>query len=337
MWYRRLGTPKSGFRYVGDGGRRAKDRRTLERIDALRIPPGWRDVHVARSPSRAIQAWGYDVKGRKQYRYHARAVEIRDLRKYHRMRALARDLPKFRKRLRERAASMTLSRDAVAAVVARLISETFCRVGGERYAQENGSFGITTLRKSHLTLERGVARLEYPGKSRVTQRQIIAERELVRELRRLGRSPGARLFRYREAGAWRNLSARDVNDYFARTLGGYSAKDLRTWGGTLRAATVLAELGPAGSHTGAKRNVALAMRLVGAELGNTPAVCRSSYVHPMVIARYMDDGETIAIARHRDLREGFVLQSADERALIRFLDRHFPERRRLAREAGAGK
>jgi DNA topoisomerase-1 len=234
--------------------------------------------------------------------------------------------------VRAHAASRVPSRRAVAAAIVRLISESFFRVGGERYAVENKTFGIATLRKRHVQVTHGQAVFTYLGKRAIKQRQVVANRELARLVKRHLASPGARLFRYQESSRWRDLTARDVNAYLHETLGvPYSAKDFRTWGGTLRAATVLAELGPAGSETEAKRNVATTMRLVAAELGNTPTICRKSYVHPMVIARYLDEGETIRLpARHRPKAEGYA-HSSEERALIRFLDTHFPERRRRAR------
>lgn len=336
-WIRRAGSKKSGFRYTAPDGRAIRDRRTLERIDQLRVPPAWRDVHVATSPRSAIQAWGYDARGRKQYRYNERAVERRELRKYHRVRQLAKQLPKIRRVLREDAKpkgqAPALDVDAVAATVLRVISETFCRVGGERYAKENGTFGITTLRKSHVDVADGVACFEYTGKGSIRQRQLVHDRELVKLVQRQLQTPGAALFRYRENGDWHVISARDVNDYLQRRIGRYSAKDFRTWGGTLRAATVLAELGPAKSETEARRNVALAMRLVSSELGNTATICRKSYVHPMVIARYLDEGETIPLPRgRRSAADRGQAHSPEERALISFLDRHFPERRKKARE-----
>jgi DNA topoisomerase-1 len=335
-WILRGGSKKSGFRYTDADGRAIRDRRTLERIDQLRVPPAWRDVHIAASPRSAIQAWGYDARGRKQYRYNDRAVERRELRKYHRVRQLAKQLPKIRRALREDAKpngrAPTLDVNAVAATVLRLISETFCRVGGERYAKENGTFGITTLRKSHVDVCDGVACFEYTGKGSIRQRQLVHDRELVRLVQRQLQTPGRALFRYRENGDWRVISARDVNEYLQRRVGRFSAKDFRTWGGTLRAATVLAELGPARSVTEAKRNVALAMRLVSSELGNTPTICRKSYVHPMVIARYLDEGETIPLPRaRRSAANRGQAHSPEERALIAFLDRHFPERRKVPR------
>jgi DNA topoisomerase-1 len=330
-WIRREGS-KTSFRYVHPDGRAVRDARTLERIRALVIPPGWKGVHIAASPRAEVQAWGLDLKARKQYRYHERAVERAQLRKYYRVRELAKDLPVLRARVRTHAASRTPSRRAVAAAVVRLISESFFRVGGERYAQENKTFGIATLRKRHVQLAGGHAIFTYVGKKSIVQRQVVANRELARLVKRYLATPGTRLFRYREGARWRNLTARDVNAYLHETLGvPYSAKDFRTWGGTLRAATVLAELGPAGSTTEAKRNVATTMRLVASELGNTPAICRTSYVHPMVIARYLDEGETITLPRKHALRTDGYAHSAEERALIRFLDTHFPERRRRAR------
>lgn len=330
-WFRREGG-KTRFRYLRADGRPVRDARTLERIARLAVPPGWSEVHVAASPSAEVQAWGLDAKGRKQYRYHAKAVERGQLRKYYRVRELAKELPALRARIRTHAASRTPSRRAVAAAVVRLISESFFRVGGEKYAVENKTFGITTLRKRHVTLGAGHAVFAYVGKKSVRQRQVVANRELALLVKRHMASPGPRLFRYQAEGRWRDLTARDVNEYLHETLGvPYSAKDFRTWGGTLRAATVLAELGPARSATEARRNVMTAMRLVASELGNTPAICRSSYVHPMVVARYLDDGEVIALPKRHTATADRYAHSPEERALIRFLDRHFPERRSSVR------
>jgi DNA topoisomerase-1 len=337
-WLRRLGTKTSGFRYADEAGHIVRDRRTLARIDALRIPPAWRDVRVAASPRNNIQAWGFDARGRKQYRYHERAVERRDLRKYYRMRQLAKSLPKVREILRTDAARAKLDRETVAATVLRLISESFCRVGGERYARENGTYGITTLRKSHVTIEGECVVLSYLGKGNKKQRQVVVGRELAKLVARQLGVPGSRLFRYRTSdGSWRDLTAREVNDYVHDRLGPwYSAKDFRTWGGTLRAATVLAEIGPARNEREAKRNVAMAMRLVSSELGNTPTICRKSYVHPIVVARYLDEGDTIPLPRaRRHAANRGLAHSPEERALIAFLDRHFPERRRRRRDIPA--
>jgi DNA topoisomerase-1 len=241
--------------------------------------------------------------------------------------------------LRDDAARRELTKQTVAATVLRIISESFCRVGGERYARENGTYGITTLRKKHVTVDRDCVVLSYLGKSNKKQRQVVVGRELAKLVARQLKAPGTRLFRYRSAdGGWCDLTARDVNNYVHERLGPrFSAKDFRTWGGTLRAATVLAELGAARNEREAKRNVALAMRLVSSELGNTPTICRKSYVHPIVIARYLDEGDAIALpAARRHAADRGQAHSPEERALIAFLDRHFPERRRRPRREDEG-
>ena len=330
-WIHRFGG-NTNFRYARKDGTPVRDERTLARIRMLAVPPAWTDVHIAASARAEVQAWGMDAKGRKQYRYHARAVERGQLRKYYRVRELAKELPDIRRRVRAHAASKTPSRRAAAAAVVRLISESFFRIGNERYAAENKTFGIATLRKRHVQVTDGRAVFSYVGKRSVKQRQTVANRELAALVKRQLATPGARLFRYKEGARWRNLTARDVNAYLHDTLGvAYSAKDFRTWGGTLRAATVLAELGAGRSPSDAKRNVATTMRLVASELGNTPAICRKSYVHPLVVARYVDDGETIRLSPGHLPRADKYAHSPEERALIRFLDAHFPERRRRAR------
>jgi DNA topoisomerase-1 len=331
-WIRRQGG-KSDFRYLRPDGTPVCAERVLERIRMLAIPPAWTDVHIAASSRAEVQAWGMDSKGRKQYRYHSRAVERGQMRKYYRVRELAKDLPGIRRRLRAHAASRSPSKRTAAAAVVRLISESFFRIGSERYATENKTFGIVTLRKRHVQVADGRAVFSYVGKRSIKQRQVVANPELALLVQRQLEHPGARLFRYKDGVDWRDLTARDVNAYLHDTLGvAYSAKDFRTWGGTLRAATVFAELGAAGSATDAKRNVATTMRLVASELGNTPAICRKSYVHPLVVARYVDDGETIKLpARHTPNAYSYA-HSPEERALIRFLDTHFPERRSRARD-----
>ena len=336
QWILRRGTKRSGFRYERENGSAVKDRRVLERIDALRIPPAWRDVHIAASASAAVQAWGFDARGRRQYRYHDRAVERGSRRKFHRVREMALNLPRIRRALHEDARRKGYSREKVSALVVLLISEGFFRVGGERYARENRTFGITTLRKSHVDISGACIAFDYRGKGAIRQHQVVVDASLARKLHVLRRAPGARLFRYRDDSGWHDLTARDINTYLHERIGvRYTAKDFRTWGGTLRLATVLAEIGPARSATEAKRNVALGIRLVAAELGNTPAICRSSYVHPIIIARYMDDGDTIPLGKPGARRRGYFDYAPEERALIAFLDRWFPDRRRTAREEEA--
>ncbi|HTL95481.1 MAG TPA: hypothetical protein VL157_08060 [Gemmatimonadaceae bacterium] len=334
QWIRRRGGKTRGFRYEDAHGRSIRDRKQLARIDALRVPPAWRDVHIAASPRAAIQAWGFDVKGRKQYRYHERAVALREQRKYYRMRRLAHDLPMIREALYTQLGSgRELTRDRVAAGVLRLISKGFFRPGNERYTRENHTFGITTLNKRHVTVDDRAIEFAFRGKSNKEQHRVVVDRPLAKLVQALLRTPGTRLFRYLCDGRWHNLSQRDVNEYVRRlTPARYTAKDFRTWGGTLRMAMVLSDLGPAANEREAKKNVLLAVRLVAAELGNTPAICRASYVHPIVLARYLDHGDTI-LPRARGKTAGG--HYPEERALIRFLDRHYPERRRRQRPGAA--
>ena len=328
-WITRRGTPRTGFSYVDGAARPVRDRATLARIQRLRIPPAWRDVRIAASAAASVQAWGFDARGRRQYRYHERAVERGQLRKYHRVRRMGHDLPAIRRRVARDVAARELSRTAVAAAAVRLIGDAFFRVGSERYERENRTFGLTTLRKSHVTLRRDRVQFDYRGKGAIRQRQVVFDRELATVIRRLMKTPGPRLFRYLERGRWVDLTSHDVNEYL-RALGSarYTAKDFRTWGGTLRMAIVLGELGPGANAREATRNVALAARLVAAELGNTPAICRAAYVHPLIIARYVDAGVTIAPMRDGVKARGSRAHSVDERALLAFLDRYFPDRRR---------
>ncbi len=336
-WITRIGTQASGFRYLNPEGKPLRDRRTLARIGRMRVPPAWRDVHVAPDTRRSVQAWGFDARGRKQYRYNEKAVATRELRKYHRVRQLAKSLPRIRRELRAQSHQPDLDGDTACAIALRLISESLFRPGSEKYVRENRSYGMTTLRKRHVQLDRHRVVFTYVGKSSKKQRQTVINPELVRLVARLHRTPGERLFRYRTAGQWCDLNGGTLIGFLRERIGPFAVKDFRTWGGTLRAATILAELGPPRNPTEAKRNVALAMRLVASELGNTPAICRASYVHPMVLARYVDDGETIAlphVSKHRRDARIFA-HSPEERALIAFLDKHFPERRRRPRAAMA--
>jgi DNA topoisomerase-1 len=336
-WITRRRTGQTGFRYAGADGRPVRDPRVLRRIADLRVPPAWRDVHIAADSRRSIQAWGYDARRRKQYRYHRAAVASGELRKYHRVRQLAKSLPQIRQTLRAQSHGRDLSCETTCAIALRLISESLFRPGSEKYTRENRSYGTTTLRKRHVTIEGHRAVFAYAGKSGKKQRQTVINAELVRLLARLHRTPGDRLFRYRDDAGWCDLTARALTHYVRSRLGRFAVKDFRTWGGTLRAATVLAELGKPRSPGDARRNVAIATRIVASELGNTPAICRASYVHPIVLARYVDAGETIAFRRHRrraggtDGATAAFAHSAEERALIAFLARHFPERRRRPR------
>lgn len=334
-WIVRIGSKTTEFRYVGPTGQAVRKASELERIDALRIPPAWRDVQISTDPRAAIQVWGFDARGRKQYRYHHRAVEKGELRKYYRVRQMARDLPTLRSRIQRDFRRKALTREKVCAGIVRLIAHGFFRVGSERYEKENNTFGITTLRKSHAMVLGDTTVFEYRGKRSIPQRNVVVARDLARFVNALLETPGTRLFRYQEDGTWHNVDARDVNDYLESIASfPYTAKDFRTWGGTLRAATVLAELGKGKSQNERKKNVVTAVRLVAAELGNTPAICRKSYVHPVVIMRYLRSGTTITLppATRASAKNG-IDHAPEERALIEFLDEYFPERRKEPREA----
>lgn len=330
-WIRRRGKKETGFRYTAPNGRPVRDKETRERIDLLRIPPAWRDVHIAVSPRAAIQVWGFDARGRKQYRYHRRAVEKGELRKYYRVRQMAKDLPVLRRRLLADIKKSGYTRDRVCAGVVLLISHAWFRIGSDKYEKENNSFGITTLRKSHVDPVDDRIVFEYKGKRGIGHRQSVTDPTLVDFVVDLLKTPGRRLFRYRDGKLWIDVDSRDVNAYIEKIAGfPYTAKDFRTWGGSLRAATVLADLGPAKARTARNKNVVMAVRMVAAELGNTPAICRKSYVHPMIFTRYLRSGATIAMPRrHRPTAPD--KHSPEEIALLGFLDEHFPERRRKRR------
>jgi len=332
MWIVREGSKTKGFRYVGPSARAVSDKAQLARFDALRIPPAWRDVHISTNPRAAIQVWGFDARGRKQYKYHPRAVEKGELRKYYRVRQMARDLPTLRSRIQRDFRKKELTKEKVSAGIVRLISYGFFRVGSEKYQKENNTFGITTMRKSHVTVLDDMVEFEYIGKRSLSQRNVVVARDLARFVTALMETPGPRLFRYKEGGKWCDIDSRDVNEYIERIAGfPYTAKDFRTWGGTLRAATVLAELGKGKSQSERKKNVVTAVRLVASELGNTPTICRKSYVHPVVVMKYLRSGTTISLPKHLTHAGNGLGHAPEESALIEFLDEYFPERRREVR------
>ena len=332
-WIRRKGTKASGFRYSAADGARVSDTKTLERIDLLRIPPAWRDVHISANPRAAIQVWGFDARGRKQYRYHKRAVEKGELRKYYRVRQMAVELPRLRGKLFKDFERDDSSRERICAGIVLLIGHAFFRIGSEKYEKENNTFGITTLRKSHVFIDGTTVIFEYKGKRSISHRQVVADPALARFITDLLESPGRRLFRYRQGRKWVDVDARDVNDYIEELAGfPYTAKDFRTWGGTLRAATVLADIGSAPTENARKKNVLTTVRVVAAELGNTPAIARKSYVHPIILTRYLRSGATISLPRSKQSRISRVGHTPEEKALISFLEEYFPERRKERRD-----
>lgn len=290
-------------------------------------------MHIAASERAAIQAWGFDARGRKQYRYHPNAVKRGQRRKYYRVRQMARDLPAIRRRVAADFRRKDFPREKVNAAVIRFLAEGFFRIGNDRYAKENGTFGLTTLRKSHVTVDGDRIMFDYIGKRSIRHRSTVVNRDLARFMSELLGAPGRRLFRYTDDdGSWHNVESADVNEYLKQLAGfPYSAKDFRTWGGTLRAATVLADIGAASSEREAKKNVATAIRLVAAELGNTPTICRKSYVHPIVVERYMEHGDTIRLPASGNHHAARGSRTPEERALIQFLDEYFPDRRQRRR------
>ena len=336
-WILRKGTKESGFSYLAPDGRVVRKAADLARIGGLRIPPAWREVHIAANQRAAIQAWGLDARGRKQYRYHSRAVEKGEMRKHYRVREMARDLPRIRARLNADFRKSALSREKVCAGVLRFIADGFFRVGSERYERDNNTFGITTLRKKHVFIDGDAVVFDYVGKRSISQHHVITSPALARFVKQLLATPGSRLFRYMTDEGWRDVDARDVNDYLQSIASfPYTAKDFRTWGGSLRAATVLADLGKGKSANERKKNVVTAVRLVSAELGNTPAICRKSYVHPIIIDRYLKSGAVIhpESGSRKALKPGGApfAHSPEEKSLIAFLDEHFPERRSERRD-----
>ena len=334
QWILRKGSKESGFHYVAPNGSQVRSREQLERIDSLRIPPAWREVHVAASARAPVQAWGFDARGRKQYRYHTRAVEKGELAKHYRVRQLAHDLPALKRKLYKDFRRRDFSRERICAGIVLLISDAFFRVGSDRYERENNTFGITTLRKSHVAIDGDTVRFDYRGKRNIRQTQFQQSPAMASFIQSLLDTPGRRLFRYERDGEWLNVSARDVNEYLKGLADfPYTAKDFRTWGGTLRMATVLAELGKAPNEGARKKIVAQAVRLVASELHNTPAICRKSYVHPVLISRYLQNGATIEVRHpaHESGRHSRFGHTPEEKALIAFLAQHFPERRKERR------
>lgn len=325
MW-RREGDPEKGFRYIGVNGRELTSEATLERIRALVVPPGWTDVRISPDPDAKIQAVGYDDAGRKQYIYHPRYVRKSARRKFRKLLPFAKALPRLRAVTNEHLRRDGLGQERVLATIVRLMVRGYFRVGSERYAVRNKTFGIATLEKKHLKIEGNDLIFRYAGKRGIDQRRVVADTPLVEIIRELMELPGKRLFRYLdEDGKVRDVRARDVNQYIKEILGDrYTSKDIRTWGGSVRAATVLADIGPAGSVREAEKNLVLTCKLVSTELGNTPAVCRSAYIHPVVLERYLK-GKTIGPVMRTEFRpvemEAPPAYYPEEAALMRFLEK----------------
>ena len=279
-----------GFRYTRTDGRLVRNAADLKRIRALAIPPAWIDVWICRDPKGHLQATGRDARGRKQYRYHAEWRVYRDATKFDRMQAFAAALPKIRARTSADLAKEGLPREKVLATVVQLLEKSLIRVGNEEYAKTNGSFGLTTMRDQHVDVRGATLRFEFRGKSGKRHSVGVNNRRLARIVKQCRDLPGYELFQYvGEDGRRQVVDSADVNAYLHETTADeFTAKDFRTWSGTVLAATALREFEKPASMTQAKRGVVKAIEAVAGVLGNTPAVCRKSYIHPAVIDAYMD-------------------------------------------------
>jgi DNA topoisomerase-1 len=300
--WRREGS-RGRFRYFDAHGNRITDEEKLERIRSLVIPPAWKEVWISPSARAKLQATGVDAAGRRQYLYHPAFRAQQEQAKYDRLIKFAERLPDLRAAMSEDMDNEALDRDRVSAIAVRLINRAWFRVGSERYAKDSRTFGITTLRKSHVRVRGKRIAFQFRGKHRSDVRTAVVDAELAGAVNELLALRGGRgLFRYEWEGRLCTLTGAKVNEYVRGHLGNeFTAKDFRTWGGTLLAAIAFAERGPAETEAEAKRVIASVMRRVGEQLGNTPAVARSSYVSPAVIEQYLD-GRTIEDFRPRHLR-----------------------------------
>jgi DNA topoisomerase-1 len=277
-----------GFTYRTTEGRPVRDARTLKRIRGLVLPPAWTHVWIARDPMAHLQATGRDAAGRKQYRYHPQWTAERDSTKYHRMLAFAQALPAVRRRCQRDLRAAALSRPRVLATVVTLLERTHIRIGNEEYAKRHRSHGLTTLRDRHVTVRGGRVRFAFRAKSGVHQTVDVDDPRLARAVRECQDLPGQMLFQYRDdSGGVKCITSNDVNAYLREITGGeFTAKDFRTWAGTLAAAQALDEAVPVSSDTATKRTIVAAVDQVATTLGNTRAVSKKCYIHPAVIDAY---------------------------------------------------
>jgi DNA topoisomerase-1 len=290
-----------GFAYYDTRGRRIVDRAELERIRGLAIPPAWKNVWISPSSRSHIQATGQDAKGRKQYRYHPRFREVRDAAKYAHILRFAEQLPNLRRRLQRDLRRVGLDREKVVSAIVELMQRTCVRVGNDCYASANGSYGLTTLRDRHAKIRGAELRFKFKGKGGKLHEVTLEDARLARIVRRCREVPGQRLFQFvDDQGEPHPVTSGDVNDYLRRVTGEpFSAKDFRTWTGTLLAVHQLAASMAPVSQRAARREVKQALERVSAELGNTIAVCRKSYVHPSVIEQFTRGELATSIARAR--------------------------------------
>ncbi len=288
------------FRYTNPDDTPVRDEKTLARIKSLVIPPAWEDVWISAQSNGHLQATGRDVKGRKQSRYHPRWREHRDETKYERMTHFARALPAIRERVEHDLGRPGLPREKVLATIVSLMEHTLIRVGNQEYARDNKSYGLTTMRNKHVAVEGSQITFTFQGKSRVNHTINLRDRRLAGIVKRCADLPGYELFQYLDHdGTHHHIDSSDVNQYLHDISGEhFTAKDFRTWAGSVLACDLLKETGPFSSAAEAKRKIAEAIKQVAGRLGNTPSVCRKCYVHPAVLEAYLG-GTTITAARKK--------------------------------------
>ncbi|MDB5303297.1 MAG: topoisomerase [Phycisphaerales bacterium] len=318
-----------GFAYLDARGKPVRDRATLGRIKALVIPPAWEHVWICSSPRGHIQAVGRDERGRKQYRYHDKFRAVRDETKYARMMQFVRVLPRIRRRVARDLCKPGLLREKVLAAVVRLLETTLIRVGNEEYAEKNRHYGLTTLHNRHADVHGSTVSFHFRGKSGVKREVDFTDPRIARIVRKCQELPGEELFGYvDEEGNTHDIRSTDVNDYLREITGeDYTAKDFRTWAGTVLAATALGEFEQFDSQTQAKRNVVQAIEQVARRLGNTRAVCRKCYIHPAILEAYLD-GELMRTLAHgaETLGKQIGKLPAEEAAVVVLLQRRLKAR-----------
>jgi DNA topoisomerase-1 len=322
----------TGFSYVRPDGSKLTGPDTMKRIKALAIPPAWTDVWICPSPDGHIQATGRDAKGRKQYRYHARFREVRESTKYERVVAFADALPSIRDTVREHMALRGLPPEKVLATVVHLLETTLIRVGNDDYARQNNSYGLTTLKNRHVAVEGNEVRFRFTGKGGKQWSLRVRDRRIAKIIKACQELPGQELLQYiDEQGNCQDVTSTDVNEYLKAITGkDITAKDFRTWAGTVLAAMTLSELQSFDNAAQAKRNLRSAIEKVSARLGNTPTICRKCYIHPEVLNCYMDGNLILEIKSQveSELRSAVENMKPEEAAVLALL------RGRLAKQAG---
>jgi DNA topoisomerase I len=312
-----------GFCYVGADGGKVRDAALLKRIKSLAVPPAWTDVWICPKANGHIQATGRDARGRKQYRYHARFREVREGTKYQHMLAFAESLPAIRKKVSDHLALRGLPREKVLATVVQLLEATLIRVGSDEYARQNKSYGLTTLKTRHVEVNGSELRFNFKGKSGKVWRLGIRDRRIAKVIRACQDLPGQELFQYvDESGETRDVTSSDVNAYL-REIGGedITAKDFRTWHGTVLAAMALQEFEKFDSQAGAKKNIKEAIHRVAARLGNTPTICRKCYIHPEILTTYIEGSLLLEVKKkvESELREDLPGLKPEEAAVLTLL------------------